>query len=816
MKQLLMNLLHAKTETEVKSIIESDSLLKDPNNWIPYGGSAGNYSSFENQQSTAMGALVEKFTNSLDAVLTRRCWELGIDPSSEAAPQSMNEAVNMLFDEIALENAKIKVFTDGTKDEVNVISFDYGEGQLPEKFKDTLLSLQKGNKNSIKFVQGKYNMGSTGAAVFCGKYKYQLYMSKRHNSLDKGNNKVGFTIVRKHERKEEELKNTKNTWYEYFVLNNDVPFISLAEDEFIEIIPNVKESRFTHGTVIKMYNYALPSKTQSFQKLKEEINKLLYQPALPIEVYETRKEYDIVKKRGAVMNVAYGNSVILRKKLDNVNPVYESLGNVIQDDLFGEAHIDLYVFDKKEDIKEIRGKKPIVFLMNGQVQYALGTSYISSTLGYKLLKETLLVVIDCTHLSPSFLDEGLFMANRETIRDTENTRFLLEKIKYFLANHKELEFWNREKANQQVTSESTTKMLESILGKGTKNSLLKNLFKDNPLGMASSNRNHRNGKDKDKDKDKETLYEYPTYMKINYKQNSLVENSKTVAAFPLDTFKLNLKINATDDYFVRDENPGKLSIKVKSLVKDNKKSGGNKPGNNKTYETLCTITKTSLKDGNMSIFFDPKKEDIQVGDEVEIKINLEDTNDTFTHVLPVKFVDADKKEPKKNNKGTKEKLSLPPLIQVYKNEEVINKLVESDEDKSNHKTWYDMEWNEEDGASHVVRIEPSPNADEPIGCIFINMNCKALEQIIIEDGSTGTKQALIRNQFLTQIYMQTFMNALALTKMKNTSNTDSEIMNEDTVVEMEEFVEKMINETAYIQVKMQINNIINAKELEFV
>lgn len=812
MKQLLLQLLYSQTEDQVKSIIESSELLNDSKNWVPYGGSQGNYSAFENQQSTAMGALIEKFTNALDAVLTRRCWELGIDPSSDTAPQSMEEAMNRLFDESSLEEAKIKVFTDGTKDEVNVISFDNGEGQLPEFFKDTLLSLQRGNKNSIKFVQGKYNMGSTGAAVFCGKYKYQLYISKRHNSLDSHNNKVGFTLVRKHERTEEELSKTKNTWYEYFVINNEIPFFELNKDESFEIVSNVKESRFTHGTVIKMYNYALPSKTQSFQKLKEEINKLLYHPALPIEVYETRRAYAVVSNRGgSVMNIAYGNNVILRKKMENVSPVFESVGNVIEDALFGEAHIDLYVFNNKSEIKEIRGNSPIVFLMNGQVQYTLGTSYISNTLGYKLLKDTLLVIIDCTNLSPSFLDEGLFMANRETIRDSENTRFLLGKIKDFLVNHKDLDFWNREKANQQVTSESTTKLLENILGKSTKDSLLKNLFRENPIGMGSSNKKKTTGKDKTD----EVLDEFPTYMKLNYKGQTLEKDNPKMVAFPLEKFKLKLKVNANNEYFIRDKNPGKLSIKVKSLNKNGKDGGGTKPGKSKTFDSLCTVTKTSLKNGEMSIFFEPKENEIEVGEQVEIEINLEDINKNFTHIVPIKFVDADKKKKKRTKLGTKEKLSLPPLVQIYKNDEIINGLEESDEEKLNFKTWSDLDWDEENGSSYVVKVEPSPNVDEPVGCIYINMNCKALEQILIEDGSTGTKQALIRNQFLTQIYMQTFMNALAITKMRNDqTNIGSGTL--DSSVEVEDFIANMINETAYIQVKMQINNIVNAKELEFI
>ena len=40
-----------------------------------------------------------------------------------------------------------------------MIIYDDGEGQCPQDFEDTFLSLVSGNKNEIQFVQGKYNMG---------------------------------------------------------------------------------------------------------------------------------------------------------------------------------------------------------------------------------------------------------------------------------------------------------------------------------------------------------------------------------------------------------------------------------------------------------------------------------------------------------------------------------------------------------------------------------------------------------------------------------------------------------------------------------
>ncbi|MGI2747630.1 hypothetical protein ACRS52_02485 [Bacillus cytotoxicus] len=401
------------------------------------------------------------------------------------------------------------------------------------------------------------------------------------------------------------------------------------------------------------------------------------------------------------------------------------------------------------------------------------------------------------------------MANRETIRDTENTRFFLKKIEEFLKKHDSLERLNREKANHQVSSTSTTKMLESILGKSTRDSLLKNLFKENPLGLKSNNITAV----KDKDNKKEKLYEFPTYMKVNGIESMDTHSISTVLSCPLDRFSIKININATEDYFVRDENPGKLEVRIKNINKEEKKGGGTKPGNNKTFGSPFTVARTSLENGTMSIMFAPKEGELNIGDELEIELNLKDTNNNFTHIIPVKFIDRDKKKRKISNKKRTEKLELPPLIQVYREQEIIDRLDETNEEKENYQTWKSLGWDLDTGRDKVIKLEPGID-DLPVSCIYINMNCQALEQILVEDGGTGTRKALIRNQFLTQIYMQAFLNAVAMVKIEKKKEEVSNLS--ENGMDMEEFIEKMIDETAYIQVKMQINNIIHTKELEVV
>lgn len=235
MKSLFYKLYNSHTEEEVLKVINLNQLLSDPNNWKPYGGNEGNSGTFKGQQGEAVPALIEKVTNSIDATLIKECTIRGINPKSQNAPKSMSEAVELFYGvkngEIGELTEKerrelaenIQIIATGDKHQPSITIFDLGEGQCPEDFEGTFLSLHKNNKVSIQFVQGKYNMGSTGAVVFCGKKKYQLIASKRNIELNNGQeSNFGFTLVRRHPLSEKENNSLRATWYEYFCPDNEI------------------------------------------------------------------------------------------------------------------------------------------------------------------------------------------------------------------------------------------------------------------------------------------------------------------------------------------------------------------------------------------------------------------------------------------------------------------------------------------------------------------------------------------------------------------------------------------------------------------
>jgi len=206
-KNLFIELYGAQTEDDVDQVIKRHSrVLDNPENWRPLGGNENNFGVIENQQASPIAALIEKITNSIDAILTKRCFEMGINPKSNAAPKTMEDARALFFENYRdwdlpgmrkAQSESIQILADGPRMNTSLVIYDDGEGQHPEEFKNTFLSLLRGNKNEIHFVQGNDNMGGSGAIVFCEKKRNQLIGSRRSD----GTGNFGFTFFREYSLK---------------------------------------------------------------------------------------------------------------------------------------------------------------------------------------------------------------------------------------------------------------------------------------------------------------------------------------------------------------------------------------------------------------------------------------------------------------------------------------------------------------------------------------------------------------------------------------------------------------------------------------
>ena len=96
LEKLFWKIYNSQNEDDLHRIVQDDYLLSNPLNWKSYG-TENNFGTFESQQSNAVPALVEKITNSIDALLTKQCLLHGIEPKSKEAPSSMQKAVELFY-----------------------------------------------------------------------------------------------------------------------------------------------------------------------------------------------------------------------------------------------------------------------------------------------------------------------------------------------------------------------------------------------------------------------------------------------------------------------------------------------------------------------------------------------------------------------------------------------------------------------------------------------------------------------------------------------------------------------------------------------
>src|SRR5262249_46701360 len=97
---LLRDLLEADDEASALRALERRGLLINGKHWRYVGYKHNNESVILAQQSSAAAALIEKYTNGLDAVLLRKCKARGIDPRGKDAPKTMAEAVDEFFGDL--------------------------------------------------------------------------------------------------------------------------------------------------------------------------------------------------------------------------------------------------------------------------------------------------------------------------------------------------------------------------------------------------------------------------------------------------------------------------------------------------------------------------------------------------------------------------------------------------------------------------------------------------------------------------------------------------------------------------------------------
>lgn len=670
-EQIFQSLFNAQTEAELEQFIQSNKALSEPKNWFPIGGLDSNYGIIENQQSNPIAALVEKVTNSIDAILMRKCLEAEINPKSKDAPRSMDEAVQQFYPDHKSwdlttfrrkQAEEIQLLADGPTKESSVIIYDNGEGQHPEEFENTFLSLMRGNKNEIHFVQGKYNMGGSGAIVFCGKKGYQLIASKRYS----GDGKFGFTLVREHPLTTTELTTKKNTWYEYLKVDDKIPSFSVKEIDL-----NLYGRNFSAGTVIKLYSYQMKGIYGFAQELSQSLNEFLFKPILPFLTVDRKERYP---NNPVLEATVFG---LQRRLEDETDYVEDWFSEEYSDSLFGFMKVTCYVFKAKQENKSVKDSKDdikrrffkngmsVLFSMNGQVHGNYTTEFITKGLKFSLLKNYLLINVDCTRMKYEFRKE-LFMASRDRLKEGDEAKELRDYLRKKLSKSKLSDINKHRKEAIGFESEDTSELIKSFSKNLPKNSDLYKLLQ-NTLTLEEKKKSEKpketaqkNSKRKEERPFKPERF--PSYFRLYNKKDNVhipvpIGGEKT----------LKFETDVENHYFDRTEEPGDLQVAVLT-IKNNETEGATDKAKSTELSSLINIVKSSPNQGTIKITFNPDTE-LKQGDEVEIRVSLKGLGEDYIdEIVWLKIVDKEAKSTSSNTSEEEnmENIGLPELVKVQK------------------------------------------------------------------------------------------------------------------------------------------------------
>jgi hypothetical protein len=450
-KELLLELLAADEETDAIWALQKHGLFADSKRWIALGNMANNQSVVHNQQSTGAAALVEKFTNGLDAILLRRCKAAGLDPRGDSAPQTMGKAMQNWFGDLSektpaeirtLAEENLVLYATGTKSRPCLSFYDAGEGQLPENFPSTFCSLIYANdegsyKGAVPFVQGRFNMGGTGVLPFCGDVrKMQLIISRVPSDVEKSSHEWGFTIFCFFPSKQ------SPSWK--YLVGSDGKILTAGTDP-LGLLPKAgarsgevcapRERIVPHGTLIKMYDYKAPRSNicgELFRKLEE----YLLRPMMPLRLVECRPEY----KANVMANTVWDRFAAWEAR-GKFEEGFEEGASVQVKLSTGEViPAEVRVFKADDDASEDaeRPQTGLRALINGQSHAKRDTQFFKGkAVGKEHIGSSMLVTLDCSDLGQTSRN-ALFMSNRETFREDPLLTELFKKLQKELHDHEGL------------------------------------------------------------------------------------------------------------------------------------------------------------------------------------------------------------------------------------------------------------------------------------------------------------------------------------------------------------------------------------------
>lgn len=733
-KTLCLALMRADTEADIIHLLTDAGYWNDEAAWRLYGDNDNNFSIIGAQQSSPDAALVEKFVNSIDHRLINECLVRGLNPEGPEAPQSIREAVAVFFEgnpKPGSNAGRVANWPDKKRTEVArgitmaatgftpkagrpcLTISDCGEGQTPDMVPFTLMSLMtgKGNKVRIPFVQGKFNMGSTGVLQFCGRNNLQLIVTRRNPALVKDGNPLdlqwSFTVVRREDH------GGRSTQFTYLAplqsqgraRKGEVLRFSADSMPIFPVGRDAYKKEAAWGTLIKLYEYAaasgIYSNTHILMKggLLGRLNLLLPDPALPVRLYECRQEFG--GHEGSFENNVTGLAVRLED--DRGENLEEGFPTSCPISVEGQSMVaTIYAF-KKGKAETYRRNEGIIFVVNGQTHgYLEKVFFTRKSVGrLNYIADSILVMMDCTNIAGR-MREDLFKNSRDRLSRHDIRYAVEEQLEEMLKQHQGLHDLKERRRSEEIQSQlEDEKPLEDVLrtilqrAPSLASLFLKGTRATNPFKTAKVR-----GLEKEFDGKK-----HPTFFKFkgkDYGKELCREchiNQRCRVAFETD---------AVNDYFSRKTDPGEFSLYLLSGTHRLKVSDYVGPILNNGVANLTVRLPINCEVG------DGLKFDAVVSDPTLL--------DPFTNLFSIDVREA--AEPQTGTKGTSRK---PPSDESGDDREVASGIT-----LPNPIPVHELDWGKYDPPfdKHTalrIKIDEEPNAEnggqtQDVYDFFINMD----------------------------------------------------------------------------------------------
>lgn len=363
--------------------------------WDDLGGLDNNPHSVEVASDPA-AALVERVTNAIDSVIDLMACTRGetADSPHEAARRwykvpAGGVSLMSVSERQGLANMiRVANHESGQADQPTVVIQDGGTGQLPDEFRETLLSLMKSNKKTKYHQIGVYNAGSAATYAFCN---YTVMVSRRAPQLLNGApDEIGVVVVRYNPLDPERFKSGT---YEFCTdVNGGILRLELPGGE----LPTLP-----WGVYVKHIAYELSNYSRSAHEPKSSLHHLFHaalpDPPMPFWIEERRTSRFKWAQGQAERRVVSG--LIARLRRPGIADYNDERPMQLGPD---QGHVVLRYFvlnPGQEPEAFTTPQQGLAFVLNGQRQGTKDRYWVKRNTGLNYLWRRLVVMIDCNGLT---------------------------------------------------------------------------------------------------------------------------------------------------------------------------------------------------------------------------------------------------------------------------------------------------------------------------------------------------------------------------------------------------------------------------------